>query len=89
MTGRYSHPPGSTQNWRARAACLDVETEFFFKTEFEIKGLAVCDICPVIKECRKLADEFEAGEPLSRLAGIYGGLRPRERYERRKARNSV
>jgi WhiB family redox-sensing transcriptional regulator len=64
-------------NWRARAACRDLQTDLFFPsmtgTAGDVQVAAArewCDPCPVLLQCRRygLADR-------SIQHGIWGGIR--------------
>ena len=71
---------GEELDWRARAACRDVDPELFFPTAVngaalaaaERRALAVCRVCPVLEACRIWA---VAEQP----HGIAGGLTEDER----------
>ena len=83
-----------TVDWRLRAACAQIPVaqadRFFFgstTTDLE-QGRALCATCPVRTECLDLADATETGTLGARtyMAGIYGGLYPRGRRDRRRNR---
>ncbi|MDP9846654.1 WhiB family redox-sensing transcriptional regulator [Streptosporangium lutulentum] len=63
--------------WATRGACREIDPEVFFpltqSAEHEARAKAVCERCPVLKECRAYA--IREGEP----EGIWGGLTVKER----------
>ncbi|WP_204358651.1 WhiB family transcriptional regulator [Streptosporangium sp. 'caverna'] len=63
--------------WATRGACRESDPELFFpltpSDEHETRAKAVCEGCPVLKECRAYA--IREGEP----EGIWGGLTVKER----------
>lgn len=67
------------QEWRARAACLGVDTEIFFH-DSTYAAKAVCRTCVVREECLEYAlvnrEKF----------GVWGGRSERERRRMRRAR---
>jgi WhiB family redox-sensing transcriptional regulator len=71
--------------WVKQAACIDAPTWYFF-SDAETKdayreGRKLCDICPVLLDCRQYAIENYIAH------GLFGGMSPRERQlERRKIR---
>ncbi|GAA1866502.1 hypothetical protein GCM10009772_47390 [Pseudonocardia alni subsp. carboxydivorans] len=77
---------GEELDWRARAACRDVEPDLFFPTPTngaalvaaERRALSVCRVCPVLEACRTWAI---AEQP----HGIAGGLTEDERRRARRA----
>lgn len=70
---------GGAHKWKARAACRNQDTALFFPEWSHGKRLALrfCEKCPVTKECRQYADEFERA--VGWESGIYGGTVPAER----------
>lgn len=78
---------GEELDWRARAACRDVEPDLFFPTAVngaalaaaERRALAVCRMCPVVADCRSWA-------VVEQPHGIAGGL---TEDERRRARQTM
>lgn len=81
---------GEVTDWRALAACRDVDPELFFPTApagaalaaAERRALAVCAGCPVLADCRTWA---VAEQP----HGIAGGLTERARAALRWTRSPV
>jgi WhiB family transcriptional regulator, redox-sensing transcriptional regulator len=71
-------------NWREYAACRDEDTELFFKPGEAGKALMYCRRCPVICQCRELADNSESD--LLQIYGVFGGETATERMIRRGAR---
>ncbi len=78
---------GEELDWRARAACRDVDPDLFFPTAVngatlaaeERRALAVCRVCPVLNACRAWAI-------VEQPHGIAGGL---TEDERRRARQTM
>lgn len=78
--------PKETQ-WRNKAACKGVDTTTFFLERGATKqrtneARAICNTCPVIKDCQEYALQF----PQRLLAGIWGGLTAIERHKERQRR---
>ncbi len=77
---------GEELDWRAGAACRDVDPELFFPTAVngatlvaaERRALAVCAMCPVLADCRAWA-------VVEQPHGIAGGLTEDERRRARRA----
>jgi WhiB family redox-sensing transcriptional regulator len=77
-----------TEYWRDEAECTLYDPELFFPISYvSPKGLAqiedakqVCAECPVLAACRAYILDGEGGIDVSRRAGIYGGLTPKERF---------
>ncbi|MFI8584620.1 WhiB family transcriptional regulator [Pseudonocardia alni] len=77
---------GEELDWRARAACRDVDPELFFPTPIDGAALvaeerrapSVCRVCPVLAACRSWAI-------VEQPHGIAGGL---AEDERRRARQT-
>lgn len=68
--------------WQSRAACRGVDTETFYRADFERgarqarreeRAKQICRTCPVMEQCLQWA--LEAREPY----GIWGGMSPDER----------
>jgi len=78
--GEKNYPIG--QEWRADAACLGMDPEYFHPARGEStkEAKAVCRSCDVQKECLELG--LANGEKL----GIWGGASERERRSIRKKR---
>lgn len=84
--------PAETGKWVDHAACCTVgDPEIFFPRTPEnvdpsetLMALAICRECPVIAECRAMADQFEGTRMKSGLYGIFGGELPAARYTRRR-----
>lgn len=72
-----------TGRWQERAACLGAATEYFYPEDYPASeyrtrariARSYCLTCPVQLEC------LRAGE--SEPHGIWGGMTPRQRQERR------
>ncbi|WP_442965851.1 WhiB family transcriptional regulator [Pseudonocardia sp. HH130630-07] len=77
---------GEELDWRAGAACRDVDPELFFPTPIdgaallaaERRALSVCRVCPVLDACRAWAIVEQPHE-------IAGGLTEDERRRARQA----
>ncbi len=77
---------GEEMNWRAGAACRDVDPELFFPTAAngaalvaaERRALSVCRVCPVLDACRSWAI-------VEQPHGIAGGMTEDERRRARQA----
>lgn len=87
--------------WKAKAACRDKPSEWWFKIKPVTKtrfsndneqARAICATCPVLRQCRNFVDELEA--PFAGLSvrtqtrnmfGIWAGETPQERIRRRQA----
>jgi CRP-like cAMP-binding protein len=78
-----------TTDWRARAACRDVDPELFFPTARTgpawaaqvTAAKAVCRGCPVIDQCRSFAFE-------GLRFGVAGGMTEQERSAHRRSRTA-
>lgn len=76
-----------TSDWRARAACRDVDPELFFPaansgpawTAQIAAAKAVCRGCPVLEQCRTFAFE-------GLRYGVAGGMTEQERNADRRSR---
>lgn len=81
---KYERPPGeiTDNSWQQKASCREADTGLFFKESKFGDALALCEICPVIRECRDLADVFERAD--RKPVGVFGGELPSERAERRR-----
>jgi WhiB family redox-sensing transcriptional regulator len=68
--------------WRARAACRGANTELFFPGRgADLRSArALCESCPVSRECLDVALEDD------RLDGIWGGLTSVQRRAMRRQR---
>lgn len=77
---------GEELDWRARAACRDVDPELFFPTAVdgaalvtaERRALSVCRACQVLEACRSWA-------VVEQPHGVAGGLTEDERRRARRA----
>ncbi len=68
-------PISEERPWVVFAACRDADPEIFFpgSKDDERAALAMCAICPVVREC--CAYSLEAREAF----GVWGGLTERQR----------
>lgn len=87
MNGRGTSYRAGWSDWRADAACLDVDTELFFPLGRNAEAVmqaedakAVCARCPVREQCLQRAMDTPEKH------GIFGGLdeTERERLRRRE-----
>lgn len=64
-----------SSEWVRRAACRGSNTSLFFGDDPDqiLAAKAVCQKCPVVRECRDYARDTQE------KYGVYGGLTPRER----------
>ena len=68
-------------NWRDLAACRATDPEMFFNATSPVAvdaARAVCDNCPVIRECRDWATTHHINY------GIWGGLTVKQRRQHRQ-----
>lgn len=78
--------------WKARAACRDHPSEWWFSPQHYDKGKELCGTCPVLAECRDLGDAVEkalfgasdARQHPFMLTGVWAGETPHERARRRR-----
>ncbi|MGH8896092.1 MAG: WhiB family transcriptional regulator [Egibacteraceae bacterium] len=78
------------QAWRGKAACLDIDPEWFFPVGATGQALAqieqakaVCRRCPVIDECLEWALQTKQND------GVWGGMSEDERRAHRRRRNNA
>lgn len=82
---------GSSTPWQNEAACRNSPASWFVGdlTSWETwRAKDICARCPVVFQCRDLADEVEVRDPLTRhyqlsWQGVWGGEDPAERRARR------
>lgn len=82
------------QEWTALALCTEVGGDIWFpdKGEPSRAAKAVCNKCPVKRECLDYALAYESGEmdtQTSYASGIFGGLSEHERRVLRKERQAL
>jgi WhiB family transcriptional regulator, redox-sensing transcriptional regulator len=82
-----SEAPAHLVDWDLQAACRGVDTEKFYGTSEAAVARAkgICGRCFVQTVCLTVADEMERGLGPRMVHGIWGGLTPDERIERRRA----
>ncbi|MFI1852917.1 WhiB family transcriptional regulator [Streptomyces sp. NPDC020480] len=82
---------------RARAACTGLDTQIFFARPSELgqqpnKGersaLAVCAVCPAAVRAVCLERDLAQSE-ITRINGVFGGVRQEERREMYRARQAA
>lgn len=66
-------------DWRAQAACVDVEPETFYLTEMQDDAARTCARCTVRATCLETALDEERYEPRSNIFGYRGGKTAQER----------
>lgn len=74
---------GRGHAWEREAACRTADPEVFFKQHRNSEARAVCEVCPVLAQCRDLIDHIEARTGPVDHFGIWAGETPRERTRRR------
>jgi WhiB family redox-sensing transcriptional regulator len=62
--------------------CLGADPDMFFDEEREAEAVAVCQGCPVIRECLTHAMRYEE-------YGVWGGTTPKERRKERKRNDTA
>ena len=79
--------PGPIVDWDLTAACRGVDTESFYGTTAAsvARAKGICGRCFVQTDCLSVADEMERDLGPKMVHGIWGGLTPDERIERRRA----
>lgn len=70
------------QDWRAAAACREVEVEVFFAIDeaSQREAVAICETCPVRSAC------LEHAVVNREQYGVWGGLREQDRKRLVRAR---
>lgn len=77
-------PNADFWDWQLRGACRGEDSSVFYhplgergakRLEREARAKAICEVCPVIEECRRHA--LESAEAY----GVWGGLSETERME--------
>jgi hypothetical protein len=83
--------PDPPLDWDMDAACRGLDTESFYGTSNDSVSRAkgICGRCFVQGACLSVADELEQGLGQRMVHGIWGGLTPDERIERRRALTRV
>ena len=79
--------PVPPADWDLHAACQGVDTERFYATSDAAveRAKGICGRCFVQADCLSAADDRERGLGRKMVHGIWGGLTPEERIERRLA----
>jgi hypothetical protein len=90
MTAVMGHPSEGWKpegDWRPYAECGPGDTELFFSKDPMEKraALAICNDCPVARECLAEAMAQEKGVDLHGRYGIRGGTTPVQRRELSRA----
>jgi WhiB family transcriptional regulator, redox-sensing transcriptional regulator len=82
-----AYPQTATADWRADAACREVDIEVFFAVDeaSQQEALAICETCPVRVEC------LEHAIASREHYGVWGGMREqdRKRLVRSRRRNAA
>ena len=70
-----------------RPACMK-DPELFFPdpSDLDLRPVLICNSCPKRLACLQLALDAEEDQPANMRFGIYGGVRPRERFVLAKKR---
>lgn len=88
---------GERDDWRDRAACLEVGGDLFYPygdeqaaSYADLEGaLSICERCPVKAACLEQAMQDECGKPLGGRHGIWGGKTAQDRWQMaRRSRGS-
>ena len=88
---RLPGPNADLWDWQIHAACRGMDSDIFFhpdgqrgraRTEREHRAKAICQSCPVLKQCR--AHALRVREPF----GVWGGLTEDERQAIYRQRSS-
>ena len=94
--GRYKQP-GQTYSYHCGKSrplgkeflpeCME-DPELFFPdpSDLDLRPVLICNDCPKREACLQLALDAEEGQPAAMRFGIYGGVRPRERFVLAKKR---
>ena len=82
---------GTIVDWDLQAACRGVDTEAFYGTTHAsvARAKGICGRCFVQTDCLLVADALEQELGAKMVHGIWGGLTPEERLERRRARSGL
>lgn len=65
-------------HWTDRARCRDYDAEIFFDNDTS-RAKRICQICPVISECRAEAFELDIEH------GVWGGMSGKQRRHQKRA----
>ena len=81
---------GGNLKWKQRARCVEKGApprEFFFSAHTREDAKLFCEPCPVRAECLHYAETVvDIGVRGKDLAGVYGGMSPKERAARRRVK---
>ena len=94
--GRYKHPANSYSYHCGtskplgkgfKPKCME-DPELFFPdpSDLDLRPVRICSGCPKRDACLQLALDAEEDQPAAMRFGIYGGVRPRERFVLAKKR---
>ena len=94
--GRYKHPANHYSYHCGKSKplvkgfqpeCME-DPELFFPdpSDLDLRPVLICNACPRRDACLQLALDAEEGQPANIRFGIYGGVRPRERFVLAKKR---
>ena len=74
-------------DWDLEAACRGVDTETFYGTSHAsvARAKGICERCFAQADCLSIADAMERDLGPKMVYGVWGGLTPEERIERRRA----
>ena len=68
--------------WTDDAACQGLSDYVFYTPSLYSEALSLCRICPVVADCRALADRAEG--TFTEVYGVFGGETPQGRVRRRR-----
>ena len=94
--GRYKHPTnlysyhcGKSKPLAKefRPECME-DPELFFPdpSDLDLRPVLICNACPHREACLQQALDAEGDQPANMRFGIYGGVRPQERFVLAKKR---
>jgi hypothetical protein len=73
-------------SWQRQALCASSLLNFFAQMPDEVEAAKhLCRGCPVIDQCRQLADEIERNAGQTHIVGVWGGESTGDRIKRRRA----
>lgn len=78
----HAVPTDGSDDWRAQAACREIDIEVFFAVDEDSQraAVAVCETCPVRQPCLEYA--ITSREQY----GVWGGVREQDRKRLVRAR---
>jgi WhiB family redox-sensing transcriptional regulator len=91
MNHQYTLTAVSTHatDWRQHAACRDIDPDLFFPPPLGARMRtvmqqvrAICDPCPVRKQCLQFALDVEGDKPAESRHGLWAATTPRQRWRK-------